>query len=64
MERIKRKMSKRKETIGKRIKRKSATIAVDFFAVVIVSTALLAEKAKDKIRNLVDELKVDKIPAL
>jgi len=54
----------KKETLAEKVKSKVSNIAIDLFAVTIVGGALLAEKAKDKVKKFIEEQKVDRIPAL
>jgi hypothetical protein len=57
-------MHGKKETILEKVKSRAGNIVVDFLAVTLVGSLLLAEKAKDKIKDFIEEQKVDRIPVL
>ena len=57
-------MQAKKDTIAKRIRDTTGRIVVDVLAVTLVGGLLLAEKAKNKLKEFVEEQKVDKLPAL
>ena len=62
----KKRMPKRKkeETILRKAKDQIGRVAVDILAVTLVGSLLLAEKAKEKIKDFIEEQKVDKIPVI
>ena len=57
-------MSKRKESALKKARNQIGKVAVDFIAVTLVGGLLLAEKTKQKVLELLEEQKVDKIPVI
>ena len=57
-------MQRKRKTLVEKVKDKAGSIAFDLLAVAVVSTALLAERAKEKVKKFVEEQKVDKIPVL
>ena len=54
----------KKETILKKVRNKAGDIVVDVLAVTLVGSLLLAERAKDKIKDFIEEQKVDRIPVV
>jgi len=57
-------VQRKRKTLVEKVKDKAGIIAFDLLAVAVVSTALLAERAKEKVKKFVEEQKVDKIPVL
>ncbi len=57
-------MQRKKETILRKAKDQIGRVAVDILAVTLVGGILLAEKAKNKVKDFIEEQKVDRIPAL
>ena len=57
-------MSKRKESALKKARNQIGKVAVDFIAVTLVGGLLLAEKTKQKVLELFEKQKVDKIPVI